>query len=109
MLRISGVVVRLRLEGSPLQSPPWGAARRKKCPMDQNLVFLSCETTSNQEGPWSKTRMPEVAAEGNTSLGKSEFVAYQASARGGIVRVQMREDRVMLGGQAITVMKGSLL
>jgi predicted PhzF superfamily epimerase YddE/YHI9 len=42
-------------------------------------------------------------------LGKSEFVAYQASARGGIVRVQMREDRVMLGGQAITVMKGSLL
>jgi predicted PhzF superfamily epimerase YddE/YHI9 len=43
------------------------------------------------------------------NLGKSEFVAYQASARGGVVRVRVIGDRVMLGGQAVTVMKGSLL
>lgn len=36
-------------------------------------------------------------------LGKTEMTAYQASARGGTVHVQVREDRVVLGGQAITV------
>jgi PhzF family phenazine biosynthesis protein len=42
-------------------------------------------------------------------LGKDEFVAYQASARGGVVRVRVRGDRVILGGQAVTVMRGELL
>jgi PhzF family phenazine biosynthesis protein len=41
-------------------------------------------------------------------LGKSEMMAYQASARGGVVRVRMKEDRVLLGGQAITVLRGEL-
>jgi PhzF family phenazine biosynthesis protein len=42
-------------------------------------------------------------------LGKTEMTAFQASARGGVVQVRIIEDRVMLGGQAVTVMKGSLL
>ena len=42
-------------------------------------------------------------------LGKSEFVAYQASSRGGVVRVAVRGDRVTLGGQAITVLRGELI
>jgi len=42
-------------------------------------------------------------------LGKSEFTAYQASARGGIVRVRLNGERVILGGQAVTVMTGELL
>jgi PhzF family phenazine biosynthesis protein len=41
-------------------------------------------------------------------LGKSEFTAFQASARGGVVRVRLKGDRVMLGGQAVTVMTGAL-
>lgn len=41
-------------------------------------------------------------------LGKSEFVAYQASARGGVVRVRVVGDRVKLGGQAVTVLRGEL-
>ncbi len=41
-------------------------------------------------------------------LGKTDFVAYQASARGGVVRVGLRGDRVLLGGQAITVLSGEL-
>ena len=41
-------------------------------------------------------------------LGKSEFTAYQASARGGVVRVRLSGDRVILGGQAVTVMTGDL-
>jgi PhzF family phenazine biosynthesis protein len=42
-------------------------------------------------------------------LGKTEFVAFQASARGGVVKVRVTEDRAFLGGKAITVAKGELL
>ena len=42
-------------------------------------------------------------------LGKSEFLAYQASRRGGEVRVYVVDDRVLLGGQAVTVMRGTLV
>jgi PhzF family phenazine biosynthesis protein len=42
-------------------------------------------------------------------LGKSELVAYQASARGGTVRVKVDGDRVYLGGKAVTVLRGVLL
>jgi predicted PhzF superfamily epimerase YddE/YHI9 len=41
-------------------------------------------------------------------LGKTEFTAYQASARGGVVRVRLNGDRVILGGQAVTVLRGDL-
>jgi len=45
----------------------------------------------------------------SNKLGKTEFTAYQASARGGIVRVRLQGERVILGGQAVTVMTGELL
>ena len=41
-------------------------------------------------------------------LGKSELLAYQASARGGVIKVRVSGDRVKLGGQAVTVMTGEL-
>ncbi len=41
-------------------------------------------------------------------LGKKELVAYQASTRGGVVRVRLADDRVLLGGQAVTVLRGEL-
>lgn len=42
-------------------------------------------------------------------LGKNEFVAFQASRRGGVVRVRVNGDRVILGGKAVTVLRGELL
>lgn len=42
-------------------------------------------------------------------LGTDRFVAYQASARGGVVKVRVEGDRVHLGGQAVTVMRGELV
>ena len=42
-------------------------------------------------------------------LGKSEFIAFQASERGGVIRVRVEGERVKLGGQAVTVMTGELL
>jgi PhzF family phenazine biosynthesis protein len=41
-------------------------------------------------------------------LGKRVVVGYQASARGGTVRVEPRGERVVLAGQAVTVMVGEL-
>jgi PhzF family phenazine biosynthesis protein len=42
-------------------------------------------------------------------LGKETMVGYQASARGGVVRVRLAGNRVRLGGQAVTVLKGKLV
>jgi PhzF family phenazine biosynthesis protein len=41
-------------------------------------------------------------------FGRDELLAYQASARGGVVRVRVVGDRVRLGGQAVTVLQGGL-
>jgi PhzF family phenazine biosynthesis protein len=41
-------------------------------------------------------------------LGKRELVGYQASPRGGTVRVRVEGERVILGGQAVTVLRGEL-
>jgi predicted PhzF superfamily epimerase YddE/YHI9 len=42
-------------------------------------------------------------------LGKNELSGYQASARGGVVKVRVGAERVCLGGQAVTVMRAKLL
>ncbi len=42
-------------------------------------------------------------------LGKDSFTAYQASPRGGVVRVRLDGERVLLGGQAVIVLRGELV
>jgi predicted PhzF superfamily epimerase YddE/YHI9 len=42
-------------------------------------------------------------------LGRNPLMGYQASARGGLVKVTLDGDRVRLGGQAVTVVRGTLL
>jgi len=41
-------------------------------------------------------------------LGRDALVGYQASRRGGVVRVRTAGDLVQLGGQAVTVLRGEL-
>jgi PhzF family phenazine biosynthesis protein len=41
-------------------------------------------------------------------LATTDFLAHQASTRGGVIEVSLRDDRVLLGGQAVTVFRGSL-
>ncbi|MFN8532869.1 MAG: PhzF family phenazine biosynthesis protein [Dehalococcoidia bacterium] len=48
-------------------------------------------------GPWWANR-----------LGRRDLTGYQASARGGTVRVRLVGDRVVLGGQAVEVFSGRL-
>jgi PhzF family phenazine biosynthesis protein len=40
-------------------------------------------------------------------LNKNELLAYQASQRGGVIRVRTQDGRVKLGGQAVTMLSGS--
>lgn len=42
-------------------------------------------------------------------LGKKKVKGFQVSPRGGLVRVEVRGDRVLLGGKAVTVLRGELL
>jgi PhzF family phenazine biosynthesis protein len=41
-------------------------------------------------------------------LGRSEMVGYQASRRGGVVRVALKGDRTLLTGHAVVVIDGEL-
>ena len=42
-------------------------------------------------------------------LGTNPLIGYQASPRGGTVQVEVKGDRVLLGGKAVTVLKAELL
>jgi PhzF family phenazine biosynthesis protein len=44
----------------------------------------------------------------SVKLGKQELVAYQASLRGGELRLRVVGDRIKIGGQAVTVLRGEL-
>jgi PhzF family phenazine biosynthesis protein len=41
--------------------------------------------------------------------GRTDFRAYQASKRGGVIFARVEGDRVFIGGQAVTVLRGELL
>lgn len=41
-------------------------------------------------------------------LGKTELLAYQASTRGGVIRVRVGDKRVYIGGKAVTVLEAKL-
>ena len=41
-------------------------------------------------------------------LGKKNFFAYQASPRGGELKITLKDDRVLLSGEAVTIMEGKI-
>ena len=44
----------------------------------------------------------------SAKLAKSKMVGYQASSRGGVVQVELRGERVMLGGAAVVFARGNI-
>jgi PhzF family phenazine biosynthesis protein len=92
-LPVRGVIVTARGSGDPFHfisrffAPGSG--------IDEDPVTGSAHCTL---GPYWRER-----------LGRDEFLAYQASPRGGVVRVRVEGDRVKLGGQAVTVLRGRLV
>ncbi|HEX4133987.1 MAG TPA: PhzF family phenazine biosynthesis protein [Bryobacteraceae bacterium] len=61
------------------------------------------------EDPVTGSAHSALAPYWSSKLGKAEMVGYQASARGGVVKVRMEGDRVYMSGQAVTVLRGELL
>lgn len=60
------------------------------------------------EDPVTGSAHCSLAPYWGAKLGKQEMVGYQASERGGIVKVRLGADRVYLQGKAVTVFKGEL-
>jgi PhzF family phenazine biosynthesis protein len=89
-LPVRGVIVTCRAA-----TPPYDFLSRFFAPaagVDEDPVTGSAHCCL---GPFWKER-----------LGREEMLGYQASARGGVVRVRLRGDRVLLGGKAVTVLRG---
>jgi PhzF family phenazine biosynthesis protein len=87
-----GIIVTCRAEG-----PPYDFVARFIAPasgIDEDPVTGSAYCCL---GPFWQAR-----------LRKAEFLAYKASARGGVVGVTAQGDRVLLRGQAVTVLRGEL-
>jgi PhzF family phenazine biosynthesis protein len=61
------------------------------------------------EDPVTGSAHSALAPYWSKRLGKEEMVGFQASARGGVVKVRMAGDRVYMSGQAVTVLRGDLL
>ena len=60
------------------------------------------------EDPVTGSAHTSLAPYWSERLGRDELVGYQASARGGVVRVVPAGDRVYLKGNAVTVLDGEL-
>jgi PhzF family phenazine biosynthesis protein len=60
------------------------------------------------EDPVTGSAHTALAPYWSALLGKTEMTGFQASARGGVVKVRLNGDRVILAGQAITMLRGEL-
>ena len=68
-----------------------------------------CPSVGINEDPVTGSAHCVLAPYWTNRLGRKQLTGYQASTRGGIVRVRCDGDRVHLGGQAVTVLQGELL
>ena len=62
-----------------------------------------------EEDPVTGSAHTALAPFWSARLGKNEMTGFQASARGGVVKVRLQGNRVILSGQAVTVLQGDLL
>jgi PhzF family phenazine biosynthesis protein len=60
------------------------------------------------EDPVTGTSHSCLASYWSEKLNKNELIGYQASKRGGIVKMSLNPESVIISGQAITVLRGEL-
>jgi PhzF family phenazine biosynthesis protein len=78
---------------------------------DPRFDFLSrffCPAVGIDEDPVTGSAHCALTPFWAERLGKTRMTAYQASQRGGTVHVELKGDRVLLAGQAVTVLRGQL-
>ena len=97
---------------------------RKLKEVDTRGVIITSSSDSNQYDFVSRFFAPAIGIDEdpvtgsahcclapywNKKLNKNEFIAYQASQRGGTLKIRLGRKRVYLSGKAIMVMEGELL
>src|SRR5262249_45870778 len=94
---------------------PAALERRQRC-LECRIVGRRPSRESGSRGDHDWTLAPFLltapAHPGWWALGdflETQLVGYQASPRGGIVRIRVAGDRVKLGGKAVTVLRGEPL
>ncbi|XVE77760.1 hypothetical protein DITRI_Ditri13aG0088600 [Diplodiscus trichospermus] len=97
-----------------LKCPGRGVIVTGVAPADSEFDFISrffCPKYGINEDPVCGSAHCALATYWSQKLGKCDFSAYQASARGGILNLHLDEknQRVLLRGKAVTVMEGTLL
>jgi len=81
------------------------------CPGTGDFDFVSrffCPGVGVNEDPVTGSAHCVLAPYWADKLGRASLTGFQASARGGVVRVEMRGERVGLLGKAVTVFRGDL-
>ncbi|XVE77761.1 hypothetical protein DITRI_Ditri13aG0088700 [Diplodiscus trichospermus] len=97
-----------------LKCPGRGLIVTEVAPADSEFDFISqffCPKYGVNEDLVSGSAHCALAPYWSKKLGKRDFNAYQASARGGILNLHLDEknQRVLLRGKAVIVMEGTLL
>ncbi|HEX8914872.1 MAG TPA: PhzF family phenazine biosynthesis protein [Humisphaera sp.] len=93
----------VRARGVILTAPAGGA----DAPADFVSRFFA-PAVGVDEDPVTGSAHCALAPYWSAKLGRPRLVGRQVSARGGVVRTELRGDRVLLGGQAVTVLRGEL-
>jgi PhzF family phenazine biosynthesis protein len=83
-------------------------ARASTAPFDYVCRFFA-PGGGVPEDPVTGSAQSELGPYWRERLGKDELLCYQASERGGTLRVRPRDERVLIAGKAVTVLKGDLL
>ena len=81
---------------------------RGDAPYDFTSRFFAPAAGVNED-PVTGSAHTQLGPYWGAKLGKSALLAYQASARGGALRLQLQGERIRLAGEAVTVMQGELM
>lgn len=82
-------------------------SKGKKEPYDFISRFFAPQVGVNED-PVTGSAHCCLAPFWGKRLGKKDMLAYQASPRGGIIKISLQGARVLLGGQAVTIFQGEL-
>ena len=93
------------------RAPARGVIVTSRANGESNYDFVSrffAPQSGVPEDPVTGSAHCALAPYWGAKLGKKEMMAFQASARGGEIRLRIEGDRVRLGGEAVTVLRAEL-
>ncbi len=102
----------LKPDFASLKNSPWGdliVTAPSSDPRFDFTVRCFAPAVGIDEDPVTGSAHCALAAFWNKKTGKKEFMSHQVSARGGILKVSLRGDRVEIAGQAVTIFRGELV